>query len=319
MTGCLFLIAVFGVALWLGHGRVAALDLPHAWPVSLLLALTATLAVGSLQGLWLAWRRREGAGDEPAELADGATVRLSGVLLPEGAPLTAPYSGRAAVYLWHEAFAPEDTPRESRRVAPRFNGVAAVPCRLQTRTRRLALRGMPSMREMPEQQFRGPPYHAAAARLLATTAWTRAPELIELDLRGAARRFTQADPSMQLINAQALDRLRMTIGGTTEAELLQRLPAHRWTYCERIVPPGATVTVTGTYRAAQRLLEIGVGPATPQHELLPGGAVEVAGRQWRQTLAFVVVLTLLAVAGHTAVLGAGGAWYREAVRAIAGG
>lgn len=236
MSGCLFLIAVVGAALWLGHGRVAALDLPHAGPAAAVLALTATLAIGSLQGLWLAWRRREESGTEPMELADGTTVRLSGVLQPEGAPLTAPYSGRAAVYLWHGASSPEDTPRESRRVAPRFDGVAAAPCRLKTRTRKLTLRGMPSMPGVAEQQFRGPQHRPAAARLLAATAWTRAPELIELDLHGAVRRFAQGEPSMQLINAHALDRLRMTIAGTTEAELLQRLPAHVWTYCERRPP-----------------------------------------------------------------------------------
>lgn len=98
MTGCLFLIAVFGAALFAAHGRAAALDLPHAWPLAALLALTTTLAIGSLQGLWLAWRRREDSDHEPTELVDGATVRLSGVLQPEGAPLTAPYSGRPAVF-----------------------------------------------------------------------------------------------------------------------------------------------------------------------------------------------------------------------------
>lgn len=315
MTGCLFLIAVFGAALFVGHDHVAALDLPHAWPLAVLLALTTTLALGSLQGLWLAWRRREGAGDEPA-LTDGATVRLSGVLQPEGAPLTAPYSGRPAVYLWHEASSRLDLAFDAPSPWPRFNGVAAAPCHLQTRTRRLALRGMPSMREIAEQSYDGAQSHPAAARLLAGTAWTPAPTVTGMDLRAAARAFAQAEPGMQLINAEALERLRMTIGATTEAELLQRLAAHHWMFRERIVPPGTVVTVTGTYRAAERLLEVGVGPATPAHELLLGGAVEVARRQWRHTLVFALVLALLAVAAHWAVLGDDGARVRQVLESL---
>ncbi|MBX3638603.1 MAG: hypothetical protein KF683_24800 [Rubrivivax sp.] len=319
MSGCLALVAVFGVALWFGHDRVAALGLPLAWPVAAVLALTTTLAVGSLQGLWLAWQGRAAAGDEPAVLADGATVRLSGVLQPEGAPLVAPYSGRAAVYLWHEATSRHDTPRDARRVRPRFNGVAAAASRLHTRTRQVVLRGMPAMRPIPEQAFDGASGHAAAARLLAGTAWTRAPDIASLDLQDAAQAFAQAAPDMPLINAQALDRLQMTIGRTTEAELLQRLPEHPWLFRERIVPPGATVTVTGTWRAAQQVLEIGLGPATPEHGLLLGGGVEVAGRQWRHTLAFAIGLVVLAVAAHGVVLGAGGAWVRKGLETLAGG
>lgn len=75
------------------------------------------------------------------------------------------------------------------------------------------------------------------------------------------------------------------------------------------------MTLTGTYRAAQRLLEVDLAP---DHELLLGGAVEAADEQWRRTLAFAIVLALLALVAHVAVLGAGGAWYREAVQPIAG-
>lgn len=46
-----------------------------------------------------------------------------------------------------------------------------------------------------------------------------------------------------LITSAALERLGMTIGQSTEAELLARLEAHGWQFGARLVAPGAEVTL----------------------------------------------------------------------------
>lgn len=315
LFGCLVLLALFGVWLFFAEAQAQALALPFPWVVSAALALGATLTLGSLQGLWQAWRRRRDAGPEPVELVDGATVRLSGVLRPTGAALKAPFSDRAAVFVEFEATAPEGGNDMTQR-RPRWNGRRAAPCDLQTRLRRLSLRGHPSMRECPEQQFSGAAHHPAAARLLATTPWQLAPDIVALDLRAAGADFAAGGAGMNLINREALGRLRMDIGRSSEAELLQRLPEHAWLYRERAVAPEVPVTVIGTYRAAARMLEIGLGPATPEHGLIPGGAVEVAQRQFVQAATFVAVLASATAAAHWVALADGGAVLRRIVSGL---
>ncbi len=314
--GCLWLIALFGAAAVLTGRQVQALGLPQPWLFACLLALGVTLSLGSLQGVWLAWRQRGQPQAAEADLRDGALVRLSGVLQAEGQPLHAPISGREALFLRFDGTAPEVDRDHGGTRRPHWRGLHSAPCHLRSGPRRLVLRGFPTLRHIAEQQFSGPEHHPAAARLLAQTPWQIEPDLLAVDLHDAAQDMAAGTGPLNVINRRALQRLQMEIGRTPQTELMQRLADRPWVFRERIVPPGIPVTVVGTYRAAQGVLDVGYGPQSPGHEIFMGEAAVLARQQFWVALGIAAALWVATVAGLYLTLADGGAWVRAALAAL---
>ncbi len=306
------MIALFAGAAWLTHRQLHALGLPHAWVLASLLALGVTLSLGSLQGVWQAWRRR--GEPESAALRDGTLVRLSGELQAEGRPVLAPFSGREALFVRYAGSAAEADGDDVGTRRPHWRGLRSTPCRLRSRVGVLSLRGFPSLGAVAEQQFSGAAHHPAAAQVLAETAWQLAPELPAFDLQSAAQAW--AIGTVDLINPQALQRLQMEVGRSTPAEVLRRLPERPWVFRERVVPPGVPVTVVGTWRAAQAVLDVGCGPQSPAHEIVLGDAAALARRQFAVALGFATGLWALTLAGYGVVMVERGAWVRAALAAM---
>lgn len=306
VRGCLMMLALFAVVLAVEWQAVAALDLPWRGPLATLLALAATLALGSLQGIAQAWRQRCTPQDAPSTWRDGAIVRVQGTLQASAPPTQAPFSQRSAVYLDYGAWTADAVPSVRHAQQPHWRGFVAVPALLQTTGGAIALRGMPPPRHWPEQQLADEPGRARAARHLASTAWQRAPDiaLTPLDALVDAG-ITQAQPgggvSQHLMNAEAADLLGLTGGRPNEDALRRRLGERAWTFTERVVPPGALVTVVGTFHAQPRHLDVSLSPQHPEHAVHLGAAAALAVGQWRTTLAFALVLMALAAAAHALV------------------
>jgi hypothetical protein len=314
--GCLWSIALFAGTTALMGRQVQALGLPQPWVFAVVLALGVTLGVGSLQGVWLAWRQRGQPETAPAKLRDGALVRLSGVLRAEGHPVRAPISDREALFVRYAGTAAEADGDQVGTRRPHWRGQRSAPCRLQGGTLSLRLRGFPTLRHVAEQQFSGPQHHDAAARVLEASDWQLEPELPALDLHEAAQDLAAGAGALNVINRQALQRLGMTIGKTKQAELLQRLPDRPWVFRERVVPPGVPVTVVGTYRAAQGVLDVGYGPQSPGHEIFLGEAGALARRQFGVAAGFAAVLWAATLAGLYLVLADDGARVRAVLAAL---
>lgn len=306
VRGCLMMLALFAVVLALEWQAVAALDLPWRGALATLLALTATLALGSLQGIAQAWRQRGTPQDAPSTWREGALVRVQGTLQAAATTTPAPFSQRAAVYLDYGAWTADGVPSVRQAQQPHWRGFVAVPALLQTAGGAIPLRGMPPPRHWPEQQMAGEPGHTRAARHLASTAWQRAPDiaLTPLDTLVDAG-ITQAQPgggvSQHLMNAEAAELLGLTGGRPDEAALRRRLGERAWTFTERVVPPGALVTVVGTFHAQPRHLDVSLSPRHPEHALHLGAAAALARGQWRTTLVFALLLVALAAAAHALV------------------
>jgi len=318
--GCLSLIGVFVAVLAAEWWAVGALGLPHVGLVATVLALTATLALGSLQGIAQAWRQRETPRADPAQWHDGAVIRVEGTLQPVAEVPTAPFSERPAVYLYYGAVAVEAAGDVQLAQRPHWRGLVRAPAMLHTAAGSIALQGMPPVRFWPEQQFSGEPVRRRAALHLAATAWRRAADTASpahidslVEWAGQAQ---DSEARMHVMNAQAEHALGLG-GGPADAEALrQRLGARAWTFVERVVPPGSQVTVIGTYRAQPRRIEVGLSPRHPEHAVHLGAAAALAARHWRSTLIFALALAALAVVAHGFVYGNGGVHLRALLDAI---
>ena len=320
VRGCLLLLIIYGVA-WAVEFRLLQ-ALPFAAGLASVLALGVTLLLGSVQGLVDALKGLSSPQTPASAWRDGQLVRVSGVIALLGPPVQAPFSRQAAVYCTYEGQMPDDHGHSVSREPPSFRGVLAAPCELQTGSQRLALVGLPSLRELPESIYDGEPAIDHAAHHLARTAWHTAPQLAEVELSQLGRAFNDGIAGLppHLISKAALERLQMRVGRSTQAELRERLQANPWWFSERILPPGAKVTLVGTYRAAGPdavpALDITSSVRNSQHALHRGGAAGTARRQLRNTLLFIGVLGVLTAAAHGVVLGQEGTLYLAALREL---
>jgi hypothetical protein len=318
--GCLLWVAIYVGAVYVVLARSEALELPYPWVPALALGLFVTLALGTLLGIRDAARRQAKPESGPADLRDGATVRLSGVLVPVRAPVRAPISGREAVCCTYSGHAGHQDVLPLRPVKPHWHGVMVAPCILRTRSGDLRILGLPSLRDLPEEVFFGSRYHAAAAQCLAATAWELMGDVVTMDVAAEAgqlaalHRVGDTASGRHFINRQALEQLQMDIGKTAPDTLLPRLAARNWTFNERVVPPGATVTLDGIYRANPPSLDVSRSVDTPDRMLRLGNASRQARRELVTSLLFFVVFAGVAAWGLDDL-------YRQdggAVRALAG-
>jgi hypothetical protein len=314
--GCLGLIAIYATALYLEYQQIQAL--PFAGYVAGALALGVTLFLGSLHGLADALRLRTRPQTDLSQWREGEKIRVSGVLSPSGEPVRAPFSEQAALFCHYSGKARDDEPGDANMQPPHWRGMLAAPCVLRTSAAKLAVLGMPALREVPFSVYLGQPYTGRAAAHLANTAWQLAPDIATVAPKQLDRMFTEgfaAGPA-HLINHAALERLQMRIGQSSEVELLAQLEAGKWQFGERVVPAGAEVTLVGTYRASPPAIDINYTVGTPDHLLYLGAASQTAARQLASTVIFIVILGGLTAAAHYDVYAQQGQWYRAALQGL---
>lgn len=322
MRGCLLTIVVFVAAAVLEWRVALGLGLPFPGFLAGALALTATLAIGSVQGILQASRQQAKPHDAPDTWTDGALVRSEGTLVANGPPITAPFSERPMVFLDYGATAPLMSDTGATRQRPHWRGLLAIDCALEVGGERIPLCGMPATRGWVQRQFRDEPFVSRAARHLAVTPWERHTEIIAFEPAAAIGAFsgsagTADGYAMRVMNSQAAEALGMAGGAAaSEAMLCERLRQRRWLFKERGVEPGARVTVIGTFHTAPRRLDIALSPSHADHALHLGGAAFLAARQSRTTFVFAGVIIALSLAAHYLALANDGAIYRSAIAAI---
>ncbi|MFP5399830.1 MAG: hypothetical protein ACLGIT_16010 [Gammaproteobacteria bacterium] len=319
--GCLVLVGVLCAALAAEWWLAGALGVPGRAAVAPLLALLATLALGSLQGVWQALRETGGAAPQPAAWRDGDAVVVEGTLQVRGAPPRAPFSGRSAVYVDYGAWGVDVAGDASASQRPHWRGRIAAPALLQGPWGEVALHGMPPVRAWPQQQFGDAAARERAVRHLATTAWRRAADAASIgdadSLAVPADPGADAPTQVHLMNAEARHALGFDAGAAPDdAALRRRLDERAWTFAERLVAPGERVTVAGTFRALPRRIDVGASPRHPGHAVHPGAAAPLAARQRRTTLGFAAALLVLALAAHLFVYADGGAHLNDAIGAL---
>ena len=271
-----------------------------------------------MQGLVQALRLRALPETDIGQWHDGQQVRAAGALHATGEALRAPISDRPALFCDYMGKARHVDYATTSREVPHWHGLMAAPCALRTSSVVLTVLGMPSLREVPQTLYQGHDHYPSAARHLARTDWQPAPELASVMSSKAVQMFSGglSDLPPHLINRAALERLKMRIGESSEAELLEALGVDQWRFGERIVPPDAEVTLIGTYRASPPSIDINGSASTSQHALQLGGAERTAARQLVATLLFVVVLAGMTAAAHYAVYADDSLRYLSALRGL---
>lgn len=319
-------MAAFAVLVFLEGRWIQARSLPYAWVAAVILACGAALVLGSLQGLADA-RRKSGAPETPPEeWKDGTLIRLSGVIRARQQPLTTPVTRREAVVYQYEWWPQLRASTMHGRRREGASGMDMAGCVLETRWGRIALSGYPSLREIPEQQYSEAHHREAMARHLASIEWLVRGLAQEgsdwRDLPAAAGDLDKLP--LHLVNPRTLDLMTVRTNENPAAlvdggEIQRVLEKGRWLNAERVIEQGAEVTVTGTYRAEPRRIDIGrpLSLQAAQHSILLGGAGSVAAREWRTAMVMSLILFLLAGAAHYVVYGAESRYYRALAEKLA--
>ena len=71
---------------------------------------------------------------------------------------------------------------------------------------------------------------------------------------------------------------------------------------ETVVPDGAEVTVTGTFRGNRQAIDVGAGLKNLHHQMHLGGKGKVLGKQLSKSLASLVFWTFVFLAGHAGLI-----------------
>jgi hypothetical protein len=331
MKGCLIWIVIFAALTYVEAMWIQALGLPHAWGAAVQLAFLATLALGSVQGL-LQLGRNSAVSRTPIDLlADGAVIRLSGILRARRQALTTPVTHRAAVIYQYEMRAQRLAGTKHDRRREGAVGMDMAECVIDTPQGRIALNGFPSLRDIPEQKFSEASHRQAMAQLLASTTWRmRGLASAGIDFQGilAMAKGDMGELPLHMINPRTLDRVRLPTEQNREVEvdmaaIEKMVDDGKWIYAERVIAEGVPVTVTGTYQKLSRCIHIGTSfnlEAAP-HGIKLGTAKAVAAAELRAALAMALIIFLVTALAHYLVFGNESHYYGlivEKIREIRG-
>ncbi|MBY4596951.1 hypothetical protein [Ottowia caeni] len=308
-TSALVLAIVFAATLYFERQAMHALSLPFAGITAVLLTLAVTLALGSAQGVWQAIKRKSSPETPPSQWKDGQLI-LAGGRLKGNVLKRAPWTGREVLFYWYSASA-RHTARQAGANAPGFRGMDLALMELVTEARSIKLEGVPNPRHLiPEVSFQDEEKNQEAARHLASTSWTTAPEIVNFSMADAEMNFSAVP--LHLINRSGRQHLDAVEGQAYSAEhYLKMLRMGRWFYRERVLLPGEEVTVTGTFHDHPPRIDIGTSTSIQgaQHEIRRGLPAATASGNLMSTIVFAAVLAALAVGAHYFVYGQAGAHY----------
>lgn len=332
--GCLLLLGLLSGALVVERAVVEGRGLPAPWLAATVLAASLTLAVGSVWGIVRVLRQRRLPQTGRDGWTDGAVVRTGGQVEPVGPLLRSPLGGREALVVEYSVSRTPSWARiggspQARPTPPLACGLEAVPFRLRTASDTVAIEGCPSLNHFPEVDCGDSDGRARAARLLAAhtwrvstvdEVWRAAREL--LDGQEAALPLRLANPAC--VRALLAPAGEPSAGRWSEspppdlegeaaaAAIHSRLCRHPWQLKERVLAPGADVTLVGIYRVSPPRIEVGsrlFGP-DPDYGMRPGLPSANASRDAGTAAMFAAVLVGLAAAAHWAVYASGGSLYR---------
>lgn len=332
--GCLLLLGLFAAALVVERAVVEGRGLPAPWLAAAVLAASLTLVVGSVWGIVRALRQRRGPQTGRDGWTDGAVVRTGGQIEPVGPLLRSPLGGREALVVEYSvsrtpSWASIGGSPQARPTPPLACGLEAVPFRLRTASETVAIEGCPSLNHFPEVDCGDSDGQVRAARLLAAhtwrvstvdEVWRAAHEL--LDGQEAALPLRVANPACVralLAPAGEPSAARWSEspppdldGDAAEAAIHSRLCRHPWLLKERVLAPGADVTVVGIFRASPPRIEVGrrLLGRDPEYGIRPGLPSANASRDATTAVAFAAVLAGLAAAAHWVIFASGGSLYR---------
>ncbi|MBX7136432.1 MAG: hypothetical protein K1X83_00510 [Oligoflexia bacterium] len=293
--GCAFLLLI-----WIAAGAgyfyfLRTTQYADRWWLPILLGLLFAIVIANLQGILLALKQRGASKKSPREWRDGELVGFSGRIQAVRSPLTAPFSGRAAVIVEYDIKHAVRSENNSTDKVSDFMGMLMTPCTVQSSRGQMKMVGFPLLSESYSEHFEEEAHYARAAKYLLTTAFkprgknplTLLKELNEIltDDDGDVRAEFKASDS--IISAE--EDLDAGAALNRETALAQDLKDRECWLEEKIIAQGAEVTVFGSYLAKKQAINIGGGMQHLSHQIHLGKLEVVLGKQLRKSVIGSVV------------------------------
>ena len=283
--GCLAIILTMVGVFGAYHQLLAETKLAEMWWISVLLGIGAGMIVGNIHGLILALKQKRASSRQRSEWQDGDLVVISGKIQTLRSPIIAPFSGTPSVIVEYDIKTPQgsDSPSVSD-----YNGFMMAPCSVLSTQGSVNILGFPLLAKVnavtcPEEAD----YQRAGEFLKRTTFQERPSNPVKL-LKQVTEVISKNDGEIQAHFSS--NRILLDLGVEGASSVADQLKAMGATLEEVIVPSGAEVTISGTYRANRQAVEIGGGLNNLSHTLDIGTAAAVTGKNIRQCFIWLIII-----------------------------
>jgi hypothetical protein len=290
--GCLAVLLTMGGAFAAYNQLIGGTRLEDKWWIAALLALAAGMIVGNFHGLILAFRQKKASGRPRSEWQDGDLVVVSGKIQSLRSPMLSPFSGTPSCILEYEVkSAEEDTPSVAE-----YSGFMMSPCSVLTMQGSVNVIGFPLLAKVNALPcVEDVDYQRAGEFLNKTKFEEKLSNPITL-LKQLNEVLAKNDGEMQAHFSTSKSPL--DIENQDATGIATQLREYGINLEETIIPNGAEVTVSGTYRSNRQAVEIGGGLSNLSHTLELGAASKVTGANIRNCLIWLVVVGAAFGAGN---------------------
>lgn len=290
--GCLLLLITLG-GVFAGYSKLLQeSEFKDQWWIPGLLAFFAAMIVGSAHGLVIALKQKRASTKQRSEWNDGDLVVVSGNIQSLRSPIVAPFSGRACCILEYEIKL-ADT--ESA-VVPEYHGFMMSPCTIVTTQGGINLVGFPLLTKIASEDCIEDSCFSRAGEFIKNTKFQEResnPIALIKQLNEVITRlegdiqahFRVKSPSIEVEEISATD-------------ITNELREIGLRIQETLIPPGAEVTVFGTYLANKQAIDIGGGLSNLNHKLELGKVGTVTGADIRKSLIGVLIAGAIFCAGN---------------------
>jgi len=284
-VGCLAVLLAIGGAFAAYRDLLTGTVLEDKLWIGGILAVMAGMIVGNIHGLLLALNQKKASGKQRSEWVDGELVVVSGRIQSTRSPMVSPFSATPCVLLEYQAKSGESGSRD----ATDYRGFMMSPCSIYTTQGSVNVVGFPLLTKLsPTSLVEDIHYQRAGEFFKQVTFQEQVANPFEL-LKQINQVFSKDAGEVQahfsdgksILDLESQDASQLTTQLLDEGINLE----------ETLIPNGAEVTVSGTYRANRQAIDISGGLTNLSHSLELGSSSKVTGANIYQSLIWLIVLS----------------------------
>lgn len=290
--GCIAVLLTIGGAFAGYRNLLTGSELAGQPWIAGLLAVVAGMLIGNIHGLLLALKQKQASSRQRSEWNDGDLVVVSGRIQSTRSPMVSPFSGTPSVILEYEVKSAESESTSS----AHYSGFMMTPCSVFSTQGSVNIIGFPLMVNLPSKAcVEEAQYQRAAEFLKGTKFEEKLSNPITL-LKQLNEVFSQTDGDLQAHFSSG--RSSLDLETLDAGEIKSELISQGINLEETLVPNGAEVTVSGTFRANRQAVEVSGGLTNISHKLELGSASVVTGGNLRKCFIGIVIFGGLFGAGN---------------------
>jgi hypothetical protein len=297
-AGCLAILATMVIAFGFYYKLLTDSSDPklaEMWWLAFIFALVAGMIVGNIHGVLLALRQKKASNKTRSEWRDGELLVVSGRIQSTRSPLSAPFSGTSAAILEYK-ISTKSYSNDSNTKIDHFSGFMMTPCAVQTLQGTVNLVGFPLLAKVPSTTCWDESNFKNAAEFLKRTKFEEKHSNPITMLKQMNEVLKDSDGDVQSHFVTANHSFETQLGSIQT--IMDELQDRGVQLEETLIPNGAEVTASGTYRAARQAIDIGDGMSNITHSLQLGTAAQLTGGLMKQSIIMLAVLEGAFVAGN---------------------